>query len=68
MTIKERMIRIILEMKDDDVQEALKVLEPFELEEEPYPDELEAIEKFNSEDNEYTPCISHEDLKKELGL
>ncbi len=68
MTIKERMIRIILEMKEEDVQEALKVLEPFEIEEEPYPDELEAIEKFKTGDDEYTPYISHEDLKKELGL
>ncbi len=68
MTIKERMIRIILEMKEEDVQEALKVLEPFEIEEEPYPDELEAIEKFKTGDYKYTPYISHEDLKKELSL
>lgn len=68
MTIKERMIRIILEMKEEDVPEALKALEPFELEEEPYPDELEAIEKFKTGDDEYIPYISHEDLKKELGL
>ena len=68
MTIKERMIRIILEMKEEDVQEALKVLEPFEIEEEPYPDELEAIEKFKNGDDEYTPYISHEELKRKLGI
>lgn len=67
MTIKERMIKIILEMKDDDLYKALKLLEPFE-EEEASIDELEAIKKFNNGDDEYSPYITHEDLKKELGL
>lgn len=32
------------------------------------PDEVEALNKWRNGDPEYQPAISHEDLKKELGL
>lgn len=35
---------------------------------EPTEEELEILEAYENGDEQYQPCISHEDLKKELGL
>ena len=68
--IKERILGAITVMSDED---ALKIWDIIEIqfgfpEAIPTHDEIKIIEAYKNGEDDYQPYISHEDLKKELGL
>ena len=68
--IKERILGAITIMSEED---AMSVWEMLTMrfgfpEDDPTEDEIEIIEAYNRGDEEYQPYITHEDLKKQLGL
>ena len=68
--VKERIIGAITVMSEED---AIKVWELIEIsfgfpEEDPTDEEIKIMEAYKRGDEEYQPYITHEDLKKELGI
>ena len=68
--IKERILGAITVMSDTD---ALKIWGIIQMQfsfpqDMPTDDEVKIIEAYKNGDEEYQPHISHDDLKKELGL
>ncbi len=64
-----RIIGAITIMSESDAEKVWKIImQEFSEEVDPSEEELEIIKAYNSGDEEYQPYISHQDIKKELGI
>ena len=73
LNVKERIVGAVTIMSDEDAEKVWNMIQAaFALanteEVEPEEDELLALNAYHNGDPEYSPSISHEELKKELGL
>ncbi len=67
--IKERIIGAITIMSESDAEKVWKIImQEFSEEVDPSKEELEIIKAYNSGDEKYQPYMSHQDIKKELGI